>query len=323
MAEAPVGDDVYGEDPSVNALQEKSAELMGKEAALFVPTGTMANQVALKVHTRPAEEVILSDASHLYTAESGAAAVISGVMLSLRPAPRGILDPADVEAAIRPSNIHAPRTSLVWIENTHNFGGGSVYPLATLKAISDVAKRRGLALHMDGARIFNAAIAARISAKEFAKHCDTVNFCLSKGLGCPVGSVISGSRAFIAEALRWRKMLGGGMRQAGILAAAGLYALEHNIDRLAEDHANARLLAERLASHPLVKLDPATVESNIVMPFFDQRVSSAKFIDAAFAAGVRCIPRGPHGVRLVTHLDVSRSDVERAAEILLGVLDGL
>ncbi len=321
MAEASVGDDVYGEDPSINALQEKSAEMMGKEAALFVPTGTMANQVALKVHTQPAEEVILSDSSHLFAAESGAAAVFAGVMLNLRRAPRGILDPADVASAVRPANVHAPRSRLVWIENTHNLGGGSVYPVERVKELSELAHERGMALHMDGARIFNAALAAGRPVTDYTRWCDSVSFCLSKGLGCPVGSVVTGTKDFIAEALRWRKMLGGGMRQAGILAAAGLYALEHNVERMREDHASARILAERLAGHPLVKLDVASVESNIVMPSFDARVDSADLIAKAREEGVLFIPRGPHAVRLVTHMDVTREQVRKAADIILAILD--
>jgi threonine aldolase len=321
MADAPVGDDVAGEDPSINALQEKAAALLGKEAALFVPTGTMANQIAAKVHTTPTNEIILAENSHLFTAECGAVAMISGASLSLVKVASGILDAKMVAAAIRSDNLHCPRSRVVWLENTHNFGGGTVYPVQTVKELSQLAHSRGMVLHMDGARLFNAAIAAGASARDYAAHCDTVNFCLSKGLGCPVGSLIAGSKAVIDEARRWRKALGGGMRQAGIVAAAGIYALDHNIGRLVEDHANAKILANALAGHKLVKLNPAEVVTNIVMPSFAEPVTSDALIKAAAKEGVLFFSRGPHAIRLVTHLDVSKKDCEKAAEILLRILD--
>ena len=323
MAEAPVGDDVYGEDPSINALQEKAAEILGKEAALFVPSGTMANQIAAKIHTTPASEIILAANSHIFTAEAGAVAVISGVTLNLRSNTRGLLDPKDVASAIRREDLHSPRTRLVWIENTHNLGGGTIYPIALVREFSELARSRRLALHMDGARLFNAVVATGTPADEYASHCDTLSFCLSKGLGCPVGSVLAGPREIMKEALRWRKILGGGMRQAGILAAAGLYALEHNVDRLAEDHANAKILAEALAAHPLVRLDTKHVETNIIMAAFADTVSSEEVVRKAGEAGVLFSARGPHAVRLVTHLDVSAADVKTAARIILGILDGM
>jgi len=248
-------------------------------------------------------------------------AVISGVTLNLRPEKRGLLDVKDVASAIRRNDLHSPPSKLVWIENTHNLGGGSVYPIALVTQLAHLAHSRGMALHMDGARLLNAVIATGTSAKEYAAPCDSLSFCLSKGLGCPVGSVLAGSKAFIAEARRWRKILGGGMRQAGILAAAGLYALEHNIDRLAEDHANARILAEALAGHPLARLDPATVETNIIMAQFADTVASDELVAAAKEQGVLFSQRGPHSARLVTHMDVSSTDVRDTARIILGILD--
>jgi threonine aldolase len=283
----------------------------------------MANQIAAKVHTSPASEIILAENSHLFVSECGAVAVISGVTLNLRHTATGILDPTDVASAVRREDLHSPRTRVIWIENTHNMGGGTVYPIGLVKELSSLAHSRGLVLHADGARIFNAAIAAGIPAREYAAHCDSLSFCLSKGLGCPVGSVLLGTHAFIAEALRWRKILGGGMRQAGILAAAGIYALDHNIDRLAEDHANAKLVAEILSRHSLVKLDPKAVVTNILMPSFDARVTSDRLVEAAKKEGVLFYPRGPHSIRLVTHLDLSREDCERGARTILEVLDRL
>ena len=321
MAEAPVGDDVYGEDPSVNALEEKAAAILGKEAALFVPTGTMANQISAKVHTVPASEIIMAASSHIFMSESGAVAAISGVTLNLRPDTRGLLDPKDVASAIRADNIHQPPSKVVWIENTHNAGGGTIYPIVLVRELSLLAHARRMALHMDGARLFNAVVASGTPAKEYAALCDSLSFCLSKGLGCPVGSVVAGSRDFIQQARRWRKILGGGMRQAGILAAAGIFALDHNIDRLAEDHANAKLLAKSLAGHPLVKLNPDCVETNIIQASFTEAVSPADLVAKARENGVHFLPRGPHSARFVTHMDVSTAEVRKAGEILLRLLD--
>jgi len=321
MESAPVGDDVCGEDPSINALQEKVAAMLGKEAALFVPTGTMANQIAAKVHTTPTNEILLAENSHLVTAECGAVAMISGVVFNMRKTPDGILDPADVTSAMRREELHTPGTRVIWIENTHNFGGGSVYPVGVVKELSQLAHARGAVLHMDGARLFNACIASGKSAKEYASHCDTLSICLSKGLGCPVGSVFAGPKDIVAKAIRWRKCLGGGMRQAGILAAAGIYALDHNIERLAEDHANAKLIAGAISGHRLVRLNPGDVVTNIIMPSFDRRVASDALQEAAKKEGVLFYLRGPHAIRLVTHLDVSRDDCKKAADILLKIFD--
>lgn len=321
IANAPVGDDVYGEDPTVRALEEKAAEMLGKEAALFVASGTQANQICARTHTSPADEIVVGRDSHLFWSECGAVAMISGVTLNLLETQRGLLDADDVAAAVRPIEIHHPVTSLVWIENTHNRGGGTVYPLELVERIGGVAHSRGLALHMDGARIFNAVAASGTSAAEYASHCDSVSFCLSKGLGCPVGSLVVGSGEFVDRARRWRKVLGGGMRQAGILAAAGLYALRNNLARLADDHANARSLAEALSAHPLVKLDPAAVETNIVVVGLDDKVDPDKLVSRADAMGVKFLAYGPQRVRLVTHLDVSQSDAQKAAGTLLDILE--
>jgi len=323
MAAAPVGDDVYGEDPTVNALERAAAGIFGKEAALFVPTGTMANQVSVKTHTVAGDEVIAGVGSHVFLSEGAAAAFISGVSINLIPAERGLVKAADVEAAVRRSDVHHPRTRLVWIENTHNRGGGTVYPVSLVREIAETARAHDLALHMDGARIFNASVASGTPAAEYAACCDTVSFCLSKGLGCPVGSMVVGSRDFIAEARRWRKALGGGMRQAGIIAAAGLWALEHNIERLAEDHANAAFIARKIAGHPLVDIDPDQVQTNIVMVSLDSNVAPCDFAARAREAGVLVLPFGAQRVRLVTHLDISRDDAAAAADIILEVLDGM
>ncbi|MHC4712281.1 MAG: low-specificity L-threonine aldolase [Planctomycetota bacterium] len=323
MASAPVGDDVYGEDPTVNELQEKAAALLGKEAALFVPSGTMANQIAAKTHTSPGDEIIIGNDMHLFLSEAGAVALLSAVTLNLRPTDRGLLDPEDVAGAVRPADVHHPHTRLVWIENTHNRGGGSVCPVSRVAAISEVAHSRGLALHMDGARLFNAVVTTGTPAAEYASHCDTVNFCLSKGLGCPIGSLVVGSSDFIHEAHRWRKAFGGGMRQVGILAAAGIYALENNVERLAKDHANARLIAGKLADHPLLSVDPDEVETNIIMVDIDKGVSPAELVRKAEAEGVLFMEYGPGRVRLVTHLDISREDAEKSSAVILAALDGL
>ncbi len=290
MAQAEVGDDVYGEDPTINALEAKAADILGKEAAVFVPTGTMANQIAAKVHTTPASEIILAANSHVFTSESGAVAAISGVTLNLRSSKRGLLDAKDVAGAVRADNLHMPPSKLVWIENTHNAGGGAVYPLTLVKQLSEVARANLMALHMDGARLFNAVVASGTSAEDYAGPCDSLSFCLSKGLGCPVGSVLAGKKGFISEARRWRKILGGGMRQAGILAAAGIYALDNNIKRLAEDHANAKILAEALAGHPMVRLDAETVETNIIVTEFDETVDAVDLATKCAAEGVLFLP---------------------------------
>ncbi|MGH7030145.1 MAG: threonine aldolase family protein, partial [Stellaceae bacterium] len=280
MASAPVGDDQYGEDPSVNRLEQRIAELLGKEAALFVPSGTMANQIGLKVLTRPGDEVVLGQEAHIVWHESGAGAANSGVQFA--PVGNGgLFTSADLRAAYKPpGHVVFPPTTLVAIENTHNRGGGVVFPQAEIAAICATARELGLKSYLDGARLFNAAAAGGRSLAELAASFDLVSVALSKGLGCPVGSLIAGGRTEIARAHRARRMFGGAMRQAGILAAAGLWALDHNLDRLAEDHANARLLAERLAGLPGVELDLATVQSNIVIFHMAEGMADAAAIVA-------------------------------------------
>jgi threonine aldolase len=321
MAAAPVGDDQYGEDPSVNRLQEQIADLLGKEAALFVPSGTMANQIGLKILTRPGDEVVLGDEAHIVWHESGAGAANSGVQFTV-VGRGGVFTAADLRAAYKPpGHIVFPPTSLVAIENTHNRGGGVVFPQHEAVAVCDTARELGLASYLDGARLFNAAAASGRSLLELAAPFDVVSVALSKGLGCPVGSLIAGRRDDISRARRARRMFGGAMRQSGILAAAGLYALEHNLAHLAEDHANARLLAERLAGLPGVGLDLATVESNIVIFRMEEAAPDAATIVArAQETGVLVSAFGVRIVRAVTHLDVTREQCRRAADLLAEII---
>ena len=313
MAEAEVGDDVYREDPTVRRLEEKAAGMLGKEAGLFVPTGSMGNEVAVAIHARPGDEVILDADCHIMNYELGALAAFSGAMPHPVAGDRGFPTAGQVEAAIRPPIYYCCRSSLVCMENTHNMQGGGIYPRERFRAVTELARRRGLKVHLDGARIFNAAVASGVPAATLAEGTDSVMFCLSKGLGAPIGSMLVGTRAFIEEAVVVRKRMGGGMRQVGVLAAAGLVALETEVSRLAEDHANARLLAERLAEVPGIEVDPATVETNIVI-FRTGRIPAATLGDRLRAAGVLCLAISADRVRMVTHHDVSRDQVLRAAE---------
>lgn len=316
MAEAAVGDDVYGEDPTVQRLETLAAQRLGKEAALFVPTGTMGNQIAVMTHTRRGDEIILEAESHIFFYEVGGIALLSGVQARTVAGHRGILDAEAVERAIRPANIHFPRTGLLCLENTHNRGGGTVTPLETMNALAEVAKRYCIPVHLDGARVFNAAIALGIDVRELVAAADSVMFCLSKGLAAPVGSIIAGTRQFIKEARRSRKVLGGGMRQVGVLAAAGLVALEM-VDRLAEDHANARLLAELVNQVPGLSCDRQWVQTNIVMVDIDPKVASApELVARMMDNGVKANATGPSRIRLVTHKDVGRDEISEAVEII-------
>jgi threonine aldolase len=320
MARAEVGDDVYGEDPTVNRLQERVADLLGKEAALFVASGTMANQVALGVLTRPGDEVICDEGAHPVNFEGGAMPALWGIQPRTLRGERGLLDPAQVEAAVRPSSEHFPRSRVLEIENTHNRGGGSVYPLERVRALAEVARRHGLDLYLDGARLLNACVASGVAARAYAEGATLASLCLSKGLGAPAGSLLAGPRELIREARRLRKRLGGAMRQAGVLAAAGLWALDHNVERLAEDHESARALAGALGALPGCTL-PHAVETNLVFAAFPGR--SAVELAARFReAGVLCNPEGsrPDVVRFVTHLDVSRADVLEAARRIAGAV---
>ncbi len=323
MAHAEVGDDVYGEDPSVNRLQEVGAALVGKQAALFVPSGTAGNQLCLRAQTEPGHEVIVEGHSHIVRYEQGAASALAGVQLHWVHGAQGLMTAEQVEAAVRPKDPYSIQSALICIENTHNAGGGTVYPLSTIQAIRAVAIAHELPMHLDGARLFNAVVASGVSAAEYASHFTTVTFCLSKGLGAPAGSLIATDDRLLLERLRrFRRMYGGAMRQAGILAAAGLYALEHNIPRLAEDHANARRLAARLQQIPDISIAPGAVATNIL--FFDvhsQKLSLPEFVAALKREGVLLNAVGSRTCRAVTHLDVSAEAIEQAADAIACVLD--
>jgi len=313
MAEAEVGDDVFGDDPTVNRLEAMAAEMLGKEAALYVPSGTMANQVALYTASDRGDEVLCGTDCHIINYEVAAPAVLSGLLVHPLPDEKGILSAATIEENIRPLNIHCPRTRIVALENTHNRAGGTIYPLETIEAIAEVAGQHKLWMHLDGARLWNAHVATGIVLDKYASYFDSVSVCLSKALGAPVGSLVTGTRDFIDRARRTRKMFGGGMRQAGILAAAGIYALEHNIPRLAEDHANARYLAEKLAAMPGLTVDLETVQSNIVIVDIDpQKMSVDKFAARLADRNVLCIPFGARRVRFVPNLDTSEDDCRKA-----------
>jgi len=321
IARAEVGDDVYGDDPTVNRLQERAAELLGKEAALFVPTGTMANQIALLCHCERGDEVLVGEGAHCMLFESGAGSAWAGVNFSV-VGRGGLFDVESMRAAIKPAEYHFPRTRLLALENTHNRAGGRVFPQAQVAALAHAAHEHGLVVHLDGARIWNASIATGITPAVLAAPTDTVSACFSKGLGAPAGSVLAGTRALIARAHRFRKMLGGGMRQTGVLAAAALYALDHHRQRLADDHANARALAEGLARIPGVTCAVAQVETNIVNFALD-RIDAKHFSAEAGLLGVRVNAIAVQQLRAVTHLDVSREDVTRALERLARVCQQL
>ncbi len=310
MAAAEVGDDVFGDDPTVNRLEAMAAERMGKEAAVYVPSGTMANLIAVMTHTRPGEEILVGDQCHIFNYELAGSARLAGVQThALVNLANGGLDHEAVATAIREPGSHVPRTSLLCLEDTHNRCGGSALPAADVAALAEIAHAGGLSVHLDGARIFNAETALGTPAAAIAARCDTVSFCLSKGLGCPVGSLLCGPRDFIAEARRNRKMLGGGMRQAGILAAAGIYALEHNIERLREDHANASRLADGLRAIDAFR--PNDPRTNIVVADV-VRGTVDGWLSAFREAGVLGVPFGPRRIRMVTHLNVNAGDVEKA-----------
>jgi len=317
MMRAEVGDDLFGEDPTVNSLQERAAGIFGKEAALFVPSGTQANQIAIKAYSQPGDEIVADAKCHPFRSEAGAPSLISGIQFAFVPADRGVYARRDAEAVLRPEMGLGPHTALIWIENTHNAGGGQVFPLERMKELRALSLGRGVPLHMDGARIFNAVAASGIPPLEWGGQCDSLSFCLSKGLGCPVGSVLIGGRAFIQKARRIRKILGGGWRQAGILAAAGLYALDHHAGRLSEDHANAQRFAELTAGIPGVRHAFPTTPTNIVFLDVSESGRTADEVNARLMErGAALSTFGPAHMRAVTHLDVSRKDVEDAAKAL-------
>jgi threonine aldolase len=317
MHAAEVGDDVFHEDPTVIGLEERVADLLGKEAALFVPSGTMSNQICVKLHTQPGDELLCDVNCHIYNYEAGGPALLSGVTCRTLDGDYGILDVTQLEDKIRPDDEHQVRTRLVCLENTHNRGGGRVYPIEKIQAIREWAHKQGLILHLDGARLWNAVVATGISAKQWARLFDSVSVCFSKGLGAPVGSALAGPREFVARGRRIRKLFGGGMRQAGVLAAAALHALEHHVERLAEDHRHAQMIARAIADTHGLTLTPPEVETNLIWFQVDRELGTAREVATALRErGVLVHAAGPQRLRACTHLDVSAAQAERAAELI-------
>lgn len=321
MARADVGDDVFGEDPTVNRLQADVASLLGKEAALFVPSGTMGNQLSIKSHTSAGDEVICERGAHVFNYETAGAAFLSSVQLHVIDGERGVMQAEQIRRAIRPQLYYMPRTRLICLENTHNRAGGTIYPLEVIQEIRALADETGLRMHLDGARLWNACAATGIAPAEYAKFFDSVSVCLSKGLGAPVGSLVVGSKSFVDTARHFRKIFGGGMRQAGVLAAAGLYALKNNRDRLGEDHAKATWLAHELATIPGFGIDLATVQTNIIIiDVQNTGRQPEEILSALKTRGVLLSAGNYMGLRAVTHLDVSRAEVEQAATVIREVM---
>ena len=313
MYEADLGDDVYQEDPTVNRLELVAAEMLGKEAALFTPSGTMSNLIAVLSHTRPGEEIILGSEAHIFWYEVGGVSTFGGVVMHTVPNnPDGLIDPDAVEQAIRPQNIHYPQTTLLCLENTHNRCGGAALTLEYTSSICELAHQNGLRVHLDGARIFNAAIAQNVAASELAKNADSICFCLSKGLSAPVGSLLCGAQEFVDRARKWRKMTGGGMRQAGVIAAAGIVALKTMVNRLAEDHAAARHLAYGLTQIPGISPHPEKIQTNIVIFEAPASIPTPEFIHRLNERGVKMLYRSGRWVRAVTHRMVSTADIDEA-----------
>jgi len=320
MAEAVVGDDVLGDDPTVLELERRAAETMGKEAALFCPSGTMANAIAVKMWTSALEEVIVEERSHIYNMESTHMTFISGVTPRPVRSDRGAMDPKDVAAAVRKPNVHTPQTTLICLENTHNNWGGAVIPLENFQAIRKIADENGLKVHLDGARIFNASVASGVPVKEYAREVDSLQFCLSKGLSAPVGSLLAANRERIEFGRRLRKALGGGMRQVGVLAAPGLIALTEMVDRLKDDHIRAKTLARGISGLPGIKIDPGTVETDILIFGFDHpSISVAAMLERMKAKGILALAVSG-GIRMVTHKDVGDEDVDRAIKAFRDIL---
>jgi threonine aldolase len=315
ISKAEIGDAVFGDDPTVLALQERVAGILGKEAALYMPSGTMTNQVAVRTHTEAGDEIMLDASAHIYYYEAGAPAALSGVMCRLLQGKRGIFTADDVRSALRLGDVHFAPSKMICIENTHNRGGGSIWPIEAIAGIAGLARENNLKMHMDGARLWNASVATGIPEAEYAQFFDSVSVCFSKGLGAPVGSALAGSAAFINRARRFMKQFGGGMRQAGIIAAGALYALENHRDRLAEDHDNAKILAEGLSDIPGIEIDVSTVETNIVIFRLDG-VNPVEFFLHAHEAGVYVLPAGADTIRAVTSLQVNRDDIGKGVEII-------
>ncbi len=311
MHSAEVGDDVYGEDPTINQLEKLAADKVGMEAAVFVPSGTMGNQISVMAHTERGDEVVMESESHIYYYEVGGLAVLSGIQPYLVQGEHGILNSEKIERGLRTKNIHFPRTSLICLENSSNRGGGTVYPLQNLADIQALATARGLKIHMDGARVFNAAVALDVDVKEITKYVDSIMFCLSKGLCAPVGSMVAGKKEWVDKARKWRKMLGGGMRQAGIIAAAGIVSLEKMVDRLAEDHENARMLAQGLAALPGIHVDMDTIQTNIVaFSIADTPYSPAELCMKLKEQSVLANPIDATRIRMVTHHGITADDIQ-------------
>jgi threonine aldolase len=322
MVRADVGDDVYGEDPTVNRLQDMAAAMFGKKAALFVPSGTMGNQLAIRLHTQPGQEVIVESTAHIVRYEQGAAGALAGVQLHWVTGDRGLISAEQVEAAVRPKDPHTIQTALICLENTHNSGGGTIYPLATIERIRAVAATHGIPMHLDGARLFNAVAATTLPPAAYAQHFDTLSVCLSKGLGAPVGSLLMmNDLTLLDKAKRLRRMYGGAMRQSGILAAAGIYALEHHIERLKVDHDHAKRLARRLQQLPRVRISPQDVDTNIVIfAVIGHHLTPSAIVAALKQEGVLINTIGGASFRAVTHLDISSAAIDQAGEIFARVL---
>jgi threonine aldolase len=317
MMQAAVGDDVFAEDPTVNDLQIMIAEMLGKEAALFVPSGTMANQISINAQTEPGDEVICDYNAHIFNYESGAPAMLSGVQLHPVAGENGHPTAGQIAEAIRPPDDHYPHSTLICLENTHNRGGGTIYPIDRIQAIRALARKNDLRMHLDGARLWNAAIETGINLKDYAAHFDSVSLCFSKGLGAPVGSIIAGTEKFIHRAHYYRKAYGGGMRQVGILAAACIFAVENHFERLAEDHQNARFLAEGLNQIELFDVNTSLVQTNIVIANTTAENNTAyEIVNQMKKKGVLAIPFGLHKIRFVTHLNVNRDDISYTLELL-------
>lgn len=317
MHAAEVGDDVFHEDPTVRRLEERLAELLGKEAALFVPSGTMSNQICLKVHTQPGDELLCEANCHIYNNEAGGPAMLSGVTCRTIEGDCGILDVTQLEGKVRPDDDHQVKTRLVSLENTHNRGGGRVYPFEKIQAIHAWTRKHGLRLHLDGARLWNAIVATGIPARKWGELFDTVSVCFSKGLGAPVGSALAGPREFVTRGRRIRKLFGGGMRQAGVLAAAALYALDHHVERLAEDHRNAQMIAQAIADNARFHLTPPKVETNLIWFHVEREAGTAKDVAAGLKErGILVYAAGPQTIRACTHLDVSAAQAERVADAI-------
>lgn len=313
MMQAPLGDDVLGDDPTVTRLEEVAAKKVGKPAGLYVPSGTMGNQIAIACHTERGDSILAEENAHILYYEVGGPAIFAGVVTRTVPSDHGVMAPDAIESRLMKRSIHTPGTSLIAIENTHNRAGGTITPVAIMKETKGVADRHGVFVHLDGARVFNAAVALGIGVTEMTQYADSVNFCLSKGLRAPIGSVLCGEKAFIEKARIWRKRLGGGMRQAGIVAAAGLYSLEHYIDRLAEDHKRTRILAERLARLPGLSVELQYVQTNILMVKTDR--PAVEWADKLGKKGVKCFPFADYQLRLVFHADVDDAGTSFAGDI--------